>query len=313
MFLSFTLNTIRKRVVPVRKRRARSLGAGPCGRDGGAEPQASADPPSVCSPQYSRQEQEQEGRKRYEAQKLERMETKWRNGDIVQPVLNPGESGGRCADVALGPGHHADPFPPPRLTRMAGRLGRPLEAWCAPPVGARVRPGAKGVACVRPARCPGGGTPVHRDWALWGVPKFTQERVCDEISTSPACPPSRRRGEQTGRVGRKAVRGASSSLSVIQGGPALRKHQIQTGSGMLFPQRGLFLRVPDAGPPGADAAWGGDSGRLFPPGLGEPWEGSPGAARHPSPVCRDHASSVRAAPGRMLCASASVWQRRLLC
>nr|KAF6503660.1 acyl-CoA thioesterase 7 [Rousettus aegyptiacus] len=38
---------------------------------------------------YSRQEQEQEGRKRYEAQKLERMETKWRNGDIVQPVLNP--------------------------------------------------------------------------------------------------------------------------------------------------------------------------------------------------------------------------------
>uniref|UniRef100_A0A8D1VJQ5 palmitoyl-CoA hydrolase n=1 Tax=Sus scrofa TaxID=9823 RepID=A0A8D1VJQ5_PIG len=38
---------------------------------------------------YSRQEQEEEGRKRYEAQKLERMETKGRNGDIVQPVLNP--------------------------------------------------------------------------------------------------------------------------------------------------------------------------------------------------------------------------------
>lgn len=38
---------------------------------------------------YFRQEQEEEGRKRYEAQKLERMETKWRNGDIVQPVLNP--------------------------------------------------------------------------------------------------------------------------------------------------------------------------------------------------------------------------------
>ncbi|XP_051027241.1 cytosolic acyl coenzyme A thioester hydrolase isoform X2 [Acomys russatus] len=38
---------------------------------------------------YLRQEQEEEGRKRYEAQKLERMETKWRNGDIVQPVLNP--------------------------------------------------------------------------------------------------------------------------------------------------------------------------------------------------------------------------------
>ncbi|XP_029395493.1 cytosolic acyl coenzyme A thioester hydrolase isoform X3 [Mus pahari] len=38
---------------------------------------------------YLRQEQEEEGRKRYEAQKMERMETKWRNGDIVQPVLNP--------------------------------------------------------------------------------------------------------------------------------------------------------------------------------------------------------------------------------
>ncbi|XP_063143288.1 cytosolic acyl coenzyme A thioester hydrolase isoform X4 [Rattus norvegicus] len=38
---------------------------------------------------YLRQEQEEEGRKRYEAQKLERMETKWRNGDIVQPILNP--------------------------------------------------------------------------------------------------------------------------------------------------------------------------------------------------------------------------------
>ncbi|XP_028016724.1 cytosolic acyl coenzyme A thioester hydrolase isoform X2 [Eptesicus fuscus] len=38
---------------------------------------------------YSRQEQEEEGRRRYEAQKLERMETKWRNGDIVQPGLNP--------------------------------------------------------------------------------------------------------------------------------------------------------------------------------------------------------------------------------
>ncbi|XP_054578140.1 all trans-polyprenyl-diphosphate synthase PDSS2 isoform X1 [Eptesicus fuscus] len=38
---------------------------------------------------YSRQEQEEEGRRRYEAQKLERMETKWRNGDIVQPGPNP--------------------------------------------------------------------------------------------------------------------------------------------------------------------------------------------------------------------------------
>ncbi|XP_073089206.1 cytosolic acyl coenzyme A thioester hydrolase isoform X3 [Manis javanica] len=38
---------------------------------------------------YSRQGQEEEGRKRYEAQKLERMETRWRNGDIVQPILKP--------------------------------------------------------------------------------------------------------------------------------------------------------------------------------------------------------------------------------
>ncbi|XP_077007601.1 cytosolic acyl coenzyme A thioester hydrolase isoform X4 [Tamandua tetradactyla] len=38
---------------------------------------------------YSRQEQEEEGRRRYEAQKLERMDTRWRNGDIVQPILNP--------------------------------------------------------------------------------------------------------------------------------------------------------------------------------------------------------------------------------
>ncbi|ERE81890.1 cytosolic acyl coenzyme A thioester hydrolase [Cricetulus griseus] len=38
---------------------------------------------------YSRQELEEEGRKRYEAQKLQRMETTWRNGDMVQPVANP--------------------------------------------------------------------------------------------------------------------------------------------------------------------------------------------------------------------------------
>ncbi|XP_012577506.1 PREDICTED: cytosolic acyl coenzyme A thioester hydrolase [Condylura cristata] len=43
----------------------------------------------TVSPQYSRREQEEEGRKRYEAQKLERMETRWRNGDVVQPALNP--------------------------------------------------------------------------------------------------------------------------------------------------------------------------------------------------------------------------------
>ncbi|XP_068952411.1 S-methylmethionine--homocysteine S-methyltransferase BHMT2 isoform X3 [Petaurus breviceps papuanus] len=39
---------------------------------------------------YTRKEQEEEGRKRYEAQKLERMETKWKNGEIMQPSINPG-------------------------------------------------------------------------------------------------------------------------------------------------------------------------------------------------------------------------------
>ncbi|XP_074163899.1 cytosolic acyl coenzyme A thioester hydrolase isoform X12 [Sminthopsis crassicaudata] len=38
---------------------------------------------------YTRKEQEEEGRKRYEAQKLERMETKWKNGDVMQPSINP--------------------------------------------------------------------------------------------------------------------------------------------------------------------------------------------------------------------------------
>lgn len=117
----------------------------------------------------------------------------------------------------------------------------------------------------------------------------------------PARPPSRRHGEQTGHVGRKAVRGAqpafraSSPLSVIQGGPALRKHppQIQTRSGIFFPQRGLFLRVPDTGPPGADAAGGRASGALFPPGHGEPREGPSGPARHPSAARGGHIVSVR--------------------
>lgn len=117
----------------------------------------------------------------------------------------------------------------------------------------------------------------------------------------PARPPSRRHGEQTGRVGRKAVRGvqpafrASSPLSVIQGGPALRKHppQIQTRSGIFFPQRGLFLRVPDTGPPGADAAGGRASGALFPPGHGEPREGPSGPACHPSAARGGHIVSVR--------------------
>ncbi|XP_056279659.1 cytosolic acyl coenzyme A thioester hydrolase isoform X2 [Pseudoliparis swirei] len=38
---------------------------------------------------YARQEQEEQGRKRYEAQKLERLETKARTGEVVPPPLNP--------------------------------------------------------------------------------------------------------------------------------------------------------------------------------------------------------------------------------
>ncbi|XP_007492149.2 cytosolic acyl coenzyme A thioester hydrolase isoform X1 [Monodelphis domestica] len=37
---------------------------------------------------YVRKDQEVEGRKRYEAQKLERMETTWKTSDTIQPVLN---------------------------------------------------------------------------------------------------------------------------------------------------------------------------------------------------------------------------------
>ncbi|XP_019396706.1 PREDICTED: cytosolic acyl coenzyme A thioester hydrolase isoform X1 [Crocodylus porosus] len=39
--------------------------------------------------QYMRKEQEEEGKKRYEQQKLERLETKQRNGDMIFPVINP--------------------------------------------------------------------------------------------------------------------------------------------------------------------------------------------------------------------------------
>ncbi|XP_072888230.1 cytosolic acyl coenzyme A thioester hydrolase isoform X2 [Hemitrygon akajei] len=38
--------------------------------------------------QYSSPEQQEEGQKRYEAQKLDRIETKQRNGDIIFPVIN---------------------------------------------------------------------------------------------------------------------------------------------------------------------------------------------------------------------------------
>ncbi|NXP81467.1 BACH hydrolase, partial [Ramphastos sulfuratus] len=39
--------------------------------------------------QYVRKQQEDEGRKRYEEQKLDRLETKQRNGDVIFPVINP--------------------------------------------------------------------------------------------------------------------------------------------------------------------------------------------------------------------------------
>ncbi|KAM6435585.1 cytosolic acyl coenzyme A thioester hydrolase isoform 2-T2 [Liasis olivaceus] len=39
--------------------------------------------------QFARKEQEEEGRRRYEQQKLERQETKERNGDVILPVINP--------------------------------------------------------------------------------------------------------------------------------------------------------------------------------------------------------------------------------
>ncbi|KFM04052.1 Cytosolic acyl coenzyme A thioester hydrolase, partial [Aptenodytes forsteri] len=39
--------------------------------------------------QYTRKEQEDEGKKRYEEQKLDRLETKQRNGDLIFPVINP--------------------------------------------------------------------------------------------------------------------------------------------------------------------------------------------------------------------------------
>ncbi|XP_053307828.1 cytosolic acyl coenzyme A thioester hydrolase isoform X4 [Spea bombifrons] len=39
--------------------------------------------------EYERKELEEEGRKRYENQKLERFETKQRNGDVILPVIDP--------------------------------------------------------------------------------------------------------------------------------------------------------------------------------------------------------------------------------
>ncbi|MBN3306780.1 BACH hydrolase, partial [Amia calva] len=39
--------------------------------------------------EYSNVEQEEEGKKRYDAQKMERLETKERNGEIINPVVSP--------------------------------------------------------------------------------------------------------------------------------------------------------------------------------------------------------------------------------
>lgn len=42
--------------------------------------------------QYSSPEQKELGKKRYEAQKLERIETKERNGEVITPVTLPGKT-----------------------------------------------------------------------------------------------------------------------------------------------------------------------------------------------------------------------------
>lgn len=49
---------------------------------------------TCLSLQYVHKEQEDEGRKRYEEQKLDRLETKQRNGDVILPVINPGNEAG---------------------------------------------------------------------------------------------------------------------------------------------------------------------------------------------------------------------------
>lgn len=42
--------------------------------------------------QYSSPDQEELGKKRYEDQKLERIETKERNGEVITPVSLPGKT-----------------------------------------------------------------------------------------------------------------------------------------------------------------------------------------------------------------------------
>lgn len=42
--------------------------------------------------QYTSSEKEELGKKRYEAQKLERIETKERNGEVITPISLPGKT-----------------------------------------------------------------------------------------------------------------------------------------------------------------------------------------------------------------------------
>lgn len=50
---------------------------------------------SSVSCQYATKEQEEGGKRRYEEQKLERIETKVRNGNFIHPVINPGKNDSR--------------------------------------------------------------------------------------------------------------------------------------------------------------------------------------------------------------------------
>lgn len=92
--------------------------------------------------QYARKEQEDEGRKRYEEQKLDRLETKQRNGDVIFPVINPGNADGvwptgmsqQCWEAKLVPEAALDVSGHPWLRACApkpcGGFGeRILELW----------------------------------------------------------------------------------------------------------------------------------------------------------------------------------------
>lgn len=45
---------------------------------------------TLCFVQYASEDQEEEGRKRYEAQKMERLETKARTEEVLPPPPNTG-------------------------------------------------------------------------------------------------------------------------------------------------------------------------------------------------------------------------------